>query len=439
MRLEPVREGYPLLLQQRTQFDRIPLGSSARADQRVAVRDVPDSFDGREEWPGCIHAVLDQGQCGSCWAFAASETLSDRLCIASGGVVNVTLSPGDLLGCEKLNLGCTCGSLPEWAWAFLESTGIPTADCVPYTSGSGDTQKCPADHKCADGTPITTLYRAANYTQCGSTLSPEKHVEAIQQCLLDGPVDATFNVYADFDDAAGRGQVRIVFVAMSWSLVIITVVLSILITHQQPAAAASSQLRRRRRQQQQQQQLGNGRCHSAVNNTLFCAFRLLRDGSTAKMSLCRGLSGLIGIIVARNARVHVPRCLRCQAIIHTRRFSSACNRSPGLCFSTNAPPPCRCTRRARIRSSKVCTPSKWSGGGSSTGRTTGPCRTGAARHDKRRRCVRAQIMRGSHKSTRVRTGDKERGGRGCRNCSSSSSSTTTTTTSCCRHSSSYSS
>jgi len=35
--------------------------------------DLPVNFDGRTQWPGCIHAVLDQGDCGSCWAFAASE------------------------------------------------------------------------------------------------------------------------------------------------------------------------------------------------------------------------------------------------------------------------------------------------------------------------------------------------------------------------------
>lgn len=29
--------------------------------------DVPDSFDGREVWKGCITPVFDQGKCGSCW------------------------------------------------------------------------------------------------------------------------------------------------------------------------------------------------------------------------------------------------------------------------------------------------------------------------------------------------------------------------------------
>ena len=45
--------------------------------QRIGI-DLPLSFDARVQWPGCIHPVLDQGHCGSCWSFAATEVLSDR-------------------------------------------------------------------------------------------------------------------------------------------------------------------------------------------------------------------------------------------------------------------------------------------------------------------------------------------------------------------------
>eukprot|EP01102_Stenamoeba_stenopodia_P002522 TRINITY_DN1235_c0_g1_i1.p1 TRINITY_DN1235_c0_g1~~TRINITY_DN1235_c0_g1_i1.p1 ORF type:complete len:216 (+),score=38.38 TRINITY_DN1235_c0_g1_i1:39-650(+) len=87
---------------------------------------LPVNFDAREQWPDCIHPVLDQGDCGSCWAFASSEVLSDRFCIHSSGAINVVLSPQNLLSCEKMNLKCELGSLPEWAWSFLENTGIVT-------------------------------------------------------------------------------------------------------------------------------------------------------------------------------------------------------------------------------------------------------------------------------------------------------------------------
>lgn len=52
---------------------------------------LPDSFDARTQWPGKIHAIRNQERCGSCWAFSASEVLSDRFAITGKG--NAVLSP----------------------------------------------------------------------------------------------------------------------------------------------------------------------------------------------------------------------------------------------------------------------------------------------------------------------------------------------------------
>jgi cathepsin B len=54
---------------------------------------LPTAFDSRTKWPDCVHPIRDQAKCGSCWAFGASETLSDRFCIASNGKTNVVLAP----------------------------------------------------------------------------------------------------------------------------------------------------------------------------------------------------------------------------------------------------------------------------------------------------------------------------------------------------------
>jgi len=62
-------------------------------DYTNSAEEPPVSFDARQVWPNCVHPIRDQGQCGSCWAFAGSETLSDRMCIASNGSVNPILSP----------------------------------------------------------------------------------------------------------------------------------------------------------------------------------------------------------------------------------------------------------------------------------------------------------------------------------------------------------
>jgi len=170
----------------------------SRTIPQIIDPSLPTEFDGRKEWPGCIHPVLDQGDCGSCWAFAASEVLSDRFCIHSNGSINVVLSPQNLLSCEELNWGCAMGSLPMWAWRYLQNYGITTMGCVPYQSYGGDVPSCQnSDAECEDAEKWK-LYAAANYTQCGSLLNPSRHVEEIMNAVMQGPVDSTFNVWGDF-------------------------------------------------------------------------------------------------------------------------------------------------------------------------------------------------------------------------------------------------
>jgi len=47
--------------------------------------DLPEEFDSRKAWPNCptIGEIRDQGSCGSCWAFGAVESMSDRVSNAS--------------------------------------------------------------------------------------------------------------------------------------------------------------------------------------------------------------------------------------------------------------------------------------------------------------------------------------------------------------------
>ena len=67
-------------------------GGAAEAPEIAAL---PDSFDSEAHWPQCakvIGDIRDQSNCGCCWAFAAAEAASDRLCIASNASVALPLS-----------------------------------------------------------------------------------------------------------------------------------------------------------------------------------------------------------------------------------------------------------------------------------------------------------------------------------------------------------
>jgi len=147
---------------------------------------APESFDARKQWGACIHPIRDQARCGSCWAFAASEVLSDRFCIA--GKDAGVLSPQYMVSCDFSDYGCQGGYLTN-SWAFLVKTGIPTDACYPYTSGTGIRGACKAT--CEDGSSLK-MFKASKYYMTGS-------VEAtMTDIATHGPVESGFSVYQDF-------------------------------------------------------------------------------------------------------------------------------------------------------------------------------------------------------------------------------------------------
>eukprot|EP00741_Cyanophora_paradoxa_P005715 tig00000940_g5539.t1 len=153
---------------------------------------LPENFDARERWPGAVRPVVDQGNCGSCWAISSTGVLGDRLFVASGGATDVALSAEQMISCDRRDFGCGGGTLKR-AWAFLSSHGVTTEACVPYKAKAAKT--CPAG--CADksqGNAFVT-YKASGFYKVGGP----GNVEAIMtEIYTNGPVQAGYTVYADF-------------------------------------------------------------------------------------------------------------------------------------------------------------------------------------------------------------------------------------------------
>lgn len=159
---------------------------------------LPSSFDSRTQWPGCVHPVRNQEQCGSCWAFGATEALSDRFAIQTNLSTNVVLSPQDLVSCDNQdgNQGCN-GGYPIKAWQYMQNTGVVADACYPYTSGGGVTGNCligsnPTCQQCG-GSGTFQYYNAASAYAIGTTVS------AIETEIYNhGPIEVAFDVYQDF-------------------------------------------------------------------------------------------------------------------------------------------------------------------------------------------------------------------------------------------------
>jgi len=153
---------------------------------------VPTSFNAVTQWPKCVLPILNQAQCGSCWAFGATEALATRLCIATNGATFVTLSPQYLVNCDTANgnMGCN-GGYPDYAWQFMKSNGVPTMTCVPYLGVDAACSKTCADKSAPQ------FYKASSV----STYSGPASIQAA--ILANGPIEVAFTVYQDFMTYSG--------------------------------------------------------------------------------------------------------------------------------------------------------------------------------------------------------------------------------------------
>ena len=201
---------------------------------------LPESFDARTRWPQCadiIGHVRNQGPCGDCWAFGATQTLQDRFCI------HITmhnrnhadlLSVEDVVACMAQQIGtpgqgCAGGS-PQNAFVYLNMYGAVSGGdygetdgktCLPYqvppsldeweptTSFPNEvaTPKCPGkSNRCADCHCIDA-YQKANHSWIedkrksggpyfckGAGLGRS---QCMQSTLLNGPIEASMTVYGD--------------------------------------------------------------------------------------------------------------------------------------------------------------------------------------------------------------------------------------------------
>jgi cathepsin B len=202
--------------------------------------DLPESFDSAEHWPECakiISDIRDQSNCGCCWAFGAAEAASDRLCIATKGKVTVPLSAEETCFCGSDD-GCDGGMLPE-AWDYIKHHGLATGGQYKNTGPFGDEGLCvdfslphchhhgpqgddpyPAEGK--PGCPSVTEspqcptscdadakapfndFKKDRFSFTGRVAAVESDADAIAaEIMANGPVEAAFTVYADFENYVG--------------------------------------------------------------------------------------------------------------------------------------------------------------------------------------------------------------------------------------------
>jgi cathepsin F len=94
---------------------------------------APTSFDWRSYESKSVTPVKDQGNCGSCWAFSATEGLESQWYLTNKE--QLILAPQQTVDCDKVDEGCNGGDLPT-AFTYMKENGVELESAYPYTSGS---------------------------------------------------------------------------------------------------------------------------------------------------------------------------------------------------------------------------------------------------------------------------------------------------------------
>lgn len=139
--------------------------------------DVPDAVDWRDT-KGVVTKVKNQGSCGSCWAFSATETLESAYAMATGDAAPI-LSPQQIVSCAPNpdhcggSGGCD-GSTQPLAFNYTVTAGITTEADYPYTARTGT---------CSEA-KIKPVVKNTGYTQ----LKVNDYTELITAVANVGPV-----------------------------------------------------------------------------------------------------------------------------------------------------------------------------------------------------------------------------------------------------------
>ncbi|MFA5033140.1 MAG: Ser-Thr-rich GPI-anchored membrane family protein [bacterium] len=149
---------------------------------KVLKADIPAAFDWRnKDGINWMPPIRDQKSCGSCWAFSAVGVVEALINIAENNPdLDYNLSEQTLVTCS--GAGSCGGGQPIKAFSFIQSTGIPTEACDPYTASDDGCSRC------TDW--ATQVKKISSYSSVSGA--------NLKTVLLENPLSVTMEVYEDF-------------------------------------------------------------------------------------------------------------------------------------------------------------------------------------------------------------------------------------------------
>eukprot|EP00927_Polykrikos_kofoidii_P006866 TRINITY_DN12790_c0_g1_i1.p1 TRINITY_DN12790_c0_g1~~TRINITY_DN12790_c0_g1_i1.p1 ORF type:complete len:680 (-),score=111.79 TRINITY_DN12790_c0_g1_i1:151-2190(-) len=186
---------------------RAALRESALADATMTAAntsgkttlDLPKNFDWRDELAGMVPpgddplgAQIDQGACGSCYAFAGTMVLQMRFRIQllkqHSILYPLELSYKSVARCSPYTEGCS-GGFSYFSARFSAEVGVPLASCDENVAAHALDEQC--DWACFKNN--SNIFYAKDYWHVGGFSQGSDEESIMREIYMNGPVELGFN------------------------------------------------------------------------------------------------------------------------------------------------------------------------------------------------------------------------------------------------------
>jgi len=154
------------------------------------LESIAASVDLRDQFPSCFPqrgrgVILDQGTCGSCWAFGAASAMMNNLCMVNANehtmdqdssATRFEVAVQHILSCNPEGMGCD-GGHGMAAKASFVANGIARWGDMPYQCGGGNS----LDHFSTSSTSCAAFPWGGNIGQCGHVANPNWVFDGLYQ------------------------------------------------------------------------------------------------------------------------------------------------------------------------------------------------------------------------------------------------------------------